>query len=106
MLLVADCQRIFEKLLWDPAGRCMESVLERLALTDPGKLATIVAERCLHKPSAGCARQPRSRRMARDGRSGSADQASAPDGATALPTDIAPALEETVRAHFAKPIAE
>jgi hypothetical protein len=28
------------------------------------------------------------------------------DGATTLPSDIAPALEETVRAHFAKPIAE
>jgi hypothetical protein len=38
----------------------------------------------------------------------SADQGECalPDGATALPTDIAPALEETVRAHFAKRIAE
>ena len=31
-------------------------------------------------------------------------RASAPEGANALPSDIAPALEETVRAHFAKPI--
>jgi hypothetical protein len=30
--------------------------------------------------------------------------ASAPPNATALPSDIAPALEETVRAHFAKPV--
>jgi hypothetical protein len=28
-------------------------------------------------------------------------KANAPDGAEALPSDIAPALEETVRAHFA-----
>ena len=30
---------------------------------------------------------------------------SAPEGASALPSDIAPALEETVRAHFAQPVA-
>ena len=29
-------------------------------------------------------------------------KASAPAGANALPTDIVPAIEETVRAHFAK----
>jgi hypothetical protein len=48
MLLVADCQRISEKLLVDPAAVWEmhgESVLECLALTDPGKLATIVAEK-------------------------------------------------------------
>jgi hypothetical protein len=43
MLPVADCHRISEKLLVDPAA------VWELALTDPGKLATIVAERCLHK---------------------------------------------------------
>jgi hypothetical protein len=31
-------------------------------------------------------------------------QASAPDGAKALPSEIVPAIEETVRAHFAQPI--
>jgi hypothetical protein len=31
-------------------------------------------------------------------------KASAPDGAVTLPSDIAPALEETIRGHFAKPI--
>ncbi len=31
-------------------------------------------------------------------------RASAPEGAKALPSDIAPALDETVRAHFAKPV--
>lgn len=31
-------------------------------------------------------------------------KSSAPEGASALPSDMAPALEETVRAHFAKPI--
>ena len=31
-------------------------------------------------------------------------RASAPEGANALPSDIAPAIEETVRAHFAKTI--
>jgi hypothetical protein len=31
-------------------------------------------------------------------------KASAPDGADALPSDLTPALEETVRAHFAKPV--
>jgi hypothetical protein len=29
---------------------------------------------------------------------------SAPEGSKALPSDIAPALEETVRAHFARPV--
>ena len=33
-------------------------------------------------------------------------RASAPEGANALPSDIAPALEETVRAHFARPIEQ
>ena len=48
MLLVADCQRISEKLLVDPAAVWEmhgESFLECLALTDPGKLTTIVAEK-------------------------------------------------------------
>jgi hypothetical protein len=31
-------------------------------------------------------------------------KASAPEGAKALPTEIVPAIEETVRAHFARPI--
>jgi hypothetical protein len=31
-------------------------------------------------------------------------QANAPAGSKAMPTDIVPALEETVRAHFAKPV--
>jgi len=31
-------------------------------------------------------------------------KSSSPAGATALPSDIVPAIEETVRAHFAKPI--
>jgi hypothetical protein len=31
-------------------------------------------------------------------------KASTPDGANALPSDLTPTLEETVRAHFAKPI--
>jgi hypothetical protein len=32
-------------------------------------------------------------------------KSSAPEGAKALPTEIVPAIEETVRAHFAKPVA-
>jgi hypothetical protein len=32
-------------------------------------------------------------------------KASAPEGSQALPSEIVPAIEETVRAHFAKPIA-
>ena len=31
-------------------------------------------------------------------------KANAPEGAKALPTEIVPAIEETVRAHFARPI--
>ena len=33
-------------------------------------------------------------------------KASAPEGAKALPTEIVPAIEETVRAHFAKEIEQ
>ena len=32
-------------------------------------------------------------------------KASAPEGANALPSEIVPAIEETVRGYFAKPIA-
>jgi hypothetical protein len=31
-------------------------------------------------------------------------KASAPEGSQALPTEIVPAIEETVRAHFARPV--
>jgi hypothetical protein len=31
-------------------------------------------------------------------------KSNAPEGAKALPTEIVPAIEETVRAHFARPI--
>jgi len=31
-------------------------------------------------------------------------RSNAPDNVKALPSDLAPALEETVRAHFARPI--
>ena len=33
-------------------------------------------------------------------------KANSPEGANALPSEIVPALEETVRAHFAKPIEQ
>jgi hypothetical protein len=33
-------------------------------------------------------------------------KAGVPDGATPLPSQIVPVIEETIRGHFARPIAE
>jgi hypothetical protein len=91
--------------VWETHG---EYVLERLALTDPGKLATIAYGLL-----------PRDLMISVESRTpGNLDpdewrvlvdlvrliKSSAPDGANALPSDIVPAIEESVRAHFAKPV--
>jgi hypothetical protein len=106
-------QRISEKLLadlakvWETHG---ESVLKRLAISEPGKLATI-AYGLLPRdvfisvaPTTPGNLEPDEWRvlvyLVR------LIKASAPDGANALPSDLTPALEETVRAHFAKPVIE
>src|SRR6266478_6488354 len=102
-------QRISEKLLgdlatvWEAHG---ESVLERLAISDPGKLATIAYGLL-----------PRDLMISVESRApGNLEpdewrvlvelvrliKASAPEGSQALPSEIVPAIEETVRAHFAK----
>lgn len=104
-------QRISEKLLadlatvWEAHG---ESVLERLALTDPGKLATIAYGLL-----------PRDLMISVEAKTpGNLDpdewrvlvdlvrliKASSPSSAQALPSDLAPALEDAVRAHFARPV--
>jgi hypothetical protein len=104
-------QRISERLLadlatvWETHG---ESVLQRLAAADPGKLATIAYGLL-----------PRDLMISVEAKTpGNLDpdewrvlvdlvrliKASAPEGSQALPSDIVPAIEETVRAHFAKPI--
>jgi hypothetical protein len=104
-------QRISEKLLadlakvWETHG---ESVLKRLAISEPGKLATI-AYGLLPRdvfisvtPTAPGNLDADEWRLMVD--LVKLIKASAPDGANALPSEIVPAIEETVRAHFAKPI--
>jgi hypothetical protein len=108
---VGSRQKISERLLVDLASvweKHGESVLERLAISEPGKLATIAYGLL-----------PRDLMISVESRTpGNLDpdewrvlvdlvrliKASAPEGASALPSDIAPAIEETVRAHFAKPV--
>ena len=91
--------------VWNDHGK---AVLERLAVTEPAKLAQIAYGLL-----------PRDVFISVESRTpGNLDpdewrvlvdlvrliKASAPDGAEALPSDMVPALEETVRAHFAKPV--
>jgi hypothetical protein len=104
-------QRISERLLadlatvWEAHG---ESVLQRLAATDPGKLATIaygLLPRDLMisvEAKTPGNLEPQEWRVLVD--LVRLLKASAPEGSQALPSDIVPAIEETVRAHFAKPI--
>jgi Family of unknown function (DUF5681) len=104
-------QRISEQLIadiadvWETYGR---NVLRRLAAQDPATLAKI-AYGLLPKdifiqvaPSAPGNLSPQDWVLLVE--LVTLIKASAPPGATALPSEIVPAIEETVRAHFAKPI--
>ena len=42
--------------------------------------------------------------MGNHGGARAADKASAPEGAQALPSDLAPVIEDSIRSYFAKPI--
>jgi hypothetical protein len=108
---LAARQRISEKLLsdlsevWEKHGK---TVLEVLAVTEPGKLAQIaygLPPRDVFisvAPTTPGNLEPDEWRVLVD--LVRLIKASAPEGANALPSDLTPALEETVRAHFARPI--
>jgi hypothetical protein len=103
-------QRISERLLSDLAGvweKHGESVLERLAVLEPGKLATMAYGLL-----------PRDLMISVESRTpGNLDpdewrvlvdlvrliKTNAPEGAKALPTEIVP-IEETVPSYFAQPV--
>jgi hypothetical protein len=104
-------QRIAEKLIadisevWESHGK---AVLLKLARDDPAKLASI-AYGLLPKdifisvaPATPGSLDPDEWKLMID--LVKLIKAAAPDGANALPSEIVPAIEETVRAHFAKPI--
>src|SRR4051812_5360686 len=96
-------QKISERLLadlasvWETHG---ESVLSRLAISEPGKLAQI-AYGLLPRDVFISVQQQTPGNLPADEWALLVDlvqliKASAPDGATALPSDIVPAIEETV----------
>jgi hypothetical protein len=104
-------QRISERLLadlatvWEMHG---ESVLQRLALTDPGKLATI-AYGLLPRDLMISVEAKTPGNLPADEWRVLVDlvrliKSSAPEGSQALPSEIVPAISESIRAHFAKPI--
>jgi Family of unknown function (DUF5681) len=104
-------QKISERLLADLASvweKHGESVLERLAVTEPGKLATI-AYGLLPRDVFISVAPSTPGNLAPEEWAVMVDlvrliKASAPTDAQALPSDLAPALEDAVRAHFAKPV--
>jgi hypothetical protein len=104
-------QEISEQLLadlavvWEAQG---ESVLSRLAIEDPGKLATI-AYGLLPRDIFISVEQQTPGNLDPDEWRVWVDlvrliKSSAPEGAKALLTEIVPAIEETVRGYFAKPV--
>jgi hypothetical protein len=104
-------QRISERLLadlatvWETHG---ETVLARLAVDEPGKLATI-AYGLLPRDVFISVAPSTPGNLAPEEWAVMVDlvrliRASAPAGADAMPSDLAPALEDAVRAHFAKPV--
>lgn len=110
---IGSRQKISERLLmdlaevWETHGK---TVLTRLAIDDPGKLASI-AYGLLPRDVFISVETKTPGNLAPDEWGVLVDlvkliKASAPDGAKALPSEIGPALEETVRAHFAKPIEQ
>ena len=108
---ISSRQKISEKLLadlavvWEKHG---ESVLERLAVTEPAKLATI-AYGLLPRDVFISVAPPTPGNLAPEEWAVMVDlvrliSRAAPTDAQALPSDLAPALEDAVRAHFAKPV--